>query len=139
MVYMPPGAVGWRPFARSWLQALPLKAATTDDAGCDPGQRVSGWQPQGSEAVGEAVPPTDCAAEDPPSTPPQPRQQEDGCGPAGPQLEPVQEFLWSLLDAWVDPLLAWVRARGKEAVATVDVGLVQAAATLLGRLLETEG
>jgi len=54
-------------------------------------------------------------------------------------LEPVQEFIWSLLDAFVDPLLAWVHAHGKEVVGGVDVARLGGVTTLLGQLLETEG
>jgi hypothetical protein len=108
MVYAPPDALGWRPFARSWLQALPLASGSVDAADGDIASQLNA-----AAAAGE--------------------------GGAAVPLQPVQELIWGLLEAFVDPLLRWVRAHGRLVVATADVALVQAAATLLGQLLAGRG
>lgn len=168
MVYMPPGITGWRPFARSWLLSLPLQPRLEDQPPSpedlptsnaaqkgQPSQLQSGDQTAGRWQVAlkqQAAVADKQTALHQGGTPggaaahqlPQESQEESeeawqlaGAGDA--DLAPVQEFIWSLMEVFIDPLLEWVRARGREAVPTVDVALVQGVTTLLGHLLQNDG
>lgn len=117
MVYMPPDALGWLPLARSWVQALPLDASPRDNT-MDAGSLL------------DSVSSNNCSC-----------QVDDGAPyvETSKPLQPVQAFLLSLFEAFAPPLLAWVRANGREAVPGVDAARVAAVTTLLGRLLQTDG
>ena len=158
MVYMPAGVVGWRPFARSWLLSLKLQTEPSTTCDEDGSTRDQGPQRGGSSSHPdkqqqlaaaavcqqlEKLPPehTDDEEQGEADSASEADTSEAGTTLLGERqrLEPVQDLIWSLLEAFVDPLLEWVRSHGREAVPTVDVALVQAAASLLGRLLDTEG
>jgi hypothetical protein len=137
MVFVPACTVGWRPPALSWLQSLKLQpppagdddaAATADQCEGPPQREAAGAEtakasPEGAEHMRSR---SDAAA----AAAAQPRQ---------PALQPMQELIWALLGSWVDPLLAWIRANGKEALPNAECARVAAVSVLLGRLLETDG
>jgi hypothetical protein len=136
MVYTPPDALGWQPVARSWLEALPLKAhvQATDPARTDSGNPAKPSDPGVSSAAVGAV--DEVAAQGPAGA------AVAACAAASleePALQPVQEFLWGLLDAFFDPMLRWSCNHGRQVVATADVALTHAALTLLTQLLVGRG
>lgn len=138
MVYLPPETSGWRPLARSWLQGLAaLITAAPESPG---GERAADSQQSQDQAAaaGEAQAAGGKAAGGPAAPAAAAAEEAEG------ELQPVQEFVWSLLEAFVDPLLAWLRARGGGGSGggcggVADAARVHGVTVLLGRLLETEG
>ena len=124
MVYVPSDVNSWQAYARSWLEQFlhrqqiqlqqELQQKLTMD-GLAHGQRRS-VEAQSASSM--------------PGSQPGGVASTDGTAEKG-----TLEFIWGMLEVFVDPLLGWLHANGKELIPQEDVGRVTALTVLLESLV----